>query len=158
MIHSPTRQGVANSATVALRVLADMGFWVNLEKSALTPTQILPFLSIEWDTLNVALSLAPDNALRTHHCVRRAYFFHTFSRHQCECLLDCLFRSSGLPTGAPEAPTDATIPGWCPQRSNAFHALSFIWKRYTAVGGNGRLRRGVGHPVELGEPGVVRGV
>lgn len=72
LIHSPTKEGVAISVSVALSVLADMGFKVNLDKSALTPTQKLCWLGVEWDTTNFSLSLAPDNALLTHRYVRRA--------------------------------------------------------------------------------------
>ncbi|KAK8392911.1 hypothetical protein O3P69_013140 [Scylla paramamosain] len=68
IIHSPTKVGVSTSISVALKVLADMGFKVNLDKSALTPMQKLCWLRIEWDMVNASLSLAPDNALQTLHC------------------------------------------------------------------------------------------
>lgn len=100
LLHSPTKEGVATSVSVALKVLADMGFKVNLDKSALTPTQKICWLGIEWDTINSSLSLAPDNALRTLRSVRRAYFSHTFSRRQWEGLLGCLnFAAPALPLG-----------------------------------------------------------
>ncbi|XP_076030869.1 uncharacterized protein LOC143019053 [Oratosquilla oratoria] len=100
LIHSPTEEGASTNVSVALRILTEMGFKVNWDKSTLTPTQKLHWLGIEWDTINASLSLAPDNALRTLRCVRRAFFSQTFSRRQWEGLLGCLnFAAPALPLG-----------------------------------------------------------
>ena len=74
LLHSPTREGVANNVSATLRVLAVMGFFVNFPKSATTPTQQLDWLGIRWDTTTASLSLAPDNVDRPLRQVRRAYF------------------------------------------------------------------------------------
>lgn len=51
-IHSPSKESAATSISVALRILADTGFKVNLEKCDLTPMQKLPWLGIEWGSVN----------------------------------------------------------------------------------------------------------
>lgn len=61
MIHSPTREGETTSVLVVLRVLANMRYNVNLNKSAISLMKKFPLLGIEYDTINVILSLAVDS-------------------------------------------------------------------------------------------------
>lgn len=61
LLHSPSKDGVANNILVVLGVLADMGFIVDMGKSAFTPMQQLDWLWIRWNTTTANLSLAPDN-------------------------------------------------------------------------------------------------
>lgn len=78
LIHLLTREGAATSVSVALGLLVDKWFKVNLDKSTLISTQKLFCLGIEWDTIVSSMPLAPGNILRTLRCVRRAYFSHRF--------------------------------------------------------------------------------
>lgn len=57
LIYGPIKEDVSTSVLVALSVLADMGFKVNLDKCALTPTRKLCWLWTKWDVINASLSL-----------------------------------------------------------------------------------------------------
>lgn len=80
--YSPSKKWISNDVMVALRVLADIGFRANLKESALTSMQKLPWLGIEWDTIDGSLSMASANTLRTLRSNWRAYFSNTFFRIQ----------------------------------------------------------------------------
>ncbi|XP_045106652.1 uncharacterized protein LOC123501712 [Portunus trituberculatus] len=173
LIHSPTKEGVLNGVSVTLKVLGDMGFQVNWDKSAFTLEQKLCWLGIEWDTINASLSLAPDNALRTLRSVKRAYFSHTFSRRQWEGLLGCLnfavptlllgrlklrrltweVNSHSHPISRPpqtsycytSQPVASLAPVWGPSP-----VRSLVPTPTSVNSSDGRLRRRMGFPVQLG--------
>lgn len=102
LLHSSSKEGApANSVLVTLKVLADMGFLVNMGKSITTPTQQLDWLGIHWNTSTTSLSLAPDNILRTIHHIRRVFLSRIFSRHQWDSLLGSLnFAAPVIPLGS----------------------------------------------------------
>lgn len=77
LLYSSSREGTAASVSVVLEVQADMGFLVNLSKSATTPTQQLDWLGVRWD---------------------RAYLSRTLLRHQWKLVLGTLnFATPVLP-------------------------------------------------------------
>ena len=100
LVYSPSKEKTLTNVRVAMKVLGEMGFVINVPKSSLVPSQQLDWLGIRWDTVSATLSLSPDNRLRSLSHLRRALFSRTLSRRQWESLLGVLnFAAPTFPLG-----------------------------------------------------------
>ena len=90
LIIANTREECAQMVKKTLEVGRSMGLLFNLKKSHLTPTTLLDWLGLTWNTVTETVSLSEQNQVRCLKKLRMAICSKDYSRRQWESLVGSL--------------------------------------------------------------------
>lgn len=100
LVVSSSQQVAEQNVATTVATTGEMGFQLNYPKSALTPTQRLCWLGMEWDTSLARVRLSQENASKTRRRIFRAFVSKSMTRRQWEGLLGALnFAAEVVPLG-----------------------------------------------------------